>query len=210
MTTLDPRASQGTAVLAAAIAMVLSWQWGYQPAVRAFARDRDRVTTITARLRDVESMTQAGGGADVWRASQARRLALLKARLPQPSQLPALLNALVDGLKVDDVKLLNVEQGNMEAAQEGEQPLLFQGVPCFQLPVTITAEGRFSEILAVLERLTADTFPSVLSLERVDLRMRDVITATLGATLKVNLYVVGSPSQFPVPTGQTGGVPPDA
>jgi len=193
MTTLDPRASQGTAVLAAAIAVVMSWQWGYQPAGRAFTRDRERVTTMTARLRDVESMVQAAGGQDAWRASQTQRLALLKARLPQPSQLPALLNALVDGLKVGDVKLLNMEQGNMEAAHEGEQPLLFRGVPCFQLPVTITAEGRFSEVLALLERLTSDTFPSVLSLERVDLRMRDVTTATLGATLNVNLYVIGNP-----------------
>jgi hypothetical protein len=197
MTTLDPRASQGTAVLAAAIAVVMSWQWGYQSAGRAFTRDHERVTTMTARLRDVESMVQTAGGQDAWRASQARRLALLKARLPQPSQLPALLNALVDGLKVGDVKLLNMEQGNMEAAHEGEQPLLFQGVPCFQLPVTITAEGRFSEVLALLERLTSDTFPSVLSLERVDLRMRDVTATTLGATLKVNLYVIGNPIASP-------------
>ncbi len=207
---LDPRVSQSAAVVAAALAAMVSWQWGYQPAVRAFRRDREHIATMTARLHDVESMVQAAGGERTWRANYAQRLAQLTARLPQPSQLPALLNALVDGLKATDVTLLNVEQGNMEPVRDGQQPLLFQGNPCYQLPVTVTAEGRFSEVLAALERLTGEAFPSVLSLERVDLRIKDAATVTLGATLNVHLYVIGSPSQLPVPTGQTGGLPPDA
>lgn len=210
MMRLDPRASQGAAVVAAALAAVVSWQWGYQPAVRAFGRDRERIAATTARLRDVESMVQAAGGQRAWRASYEQRLARLTARLPQPSQLPALLNALVDGLKAADVKLLNVEQGNMEPVRDGQQPLLFQGNPCYQLPVTVTAEGRFSEVLAALERLTGEAFPSAVSLEQADLRIKDAATVTLGATLKLNLYVVGNPAQLPAPTGQTGGVAPNA
>ena len=195
---LDPRASQGAAVFAAAMVAIVSWQWGYQLTVRACMRDRERIATLTARLRDVESMVQAAGGAEAWRSSHEQQLRQLTTRLPHPSQLPALLNALVDGLKAADVKLLNVEQANMEAAHDGQQqPILFQGLPCFQLPVTVTAEGRFSEVLAALERLTGEMFPSVLSIEQVELRIKDASTAKLGATLKVNLYVVGSPKTSP-------------
>ena len=198
MTRLDPRASQGAAVFAAAMAAIVSWQWGYQSTVRVCMRDRERIATLTARLRDVESMVQAAGGAEAWRSSHEQQLRQLTTRLPNPSQLPALLNALVDGLKAADVKLVNVEQANMEAAHDGQQqPILFQGMPCFQLPVIVTVEGRFSEMLAALERLTGEMFPSVLSIEQVDLRIKDAATVQLGAIFKVNLYVIGNPANPP-------------
>ena len=197
MNTLDPRASQGLAVLAAGVVVVGTWSWGYQPAVRATHRDQAEVARLAERLADVEAMVLAAGGADRWQSHMTQRLTTLKERFPSQAQLPQLLNTLVETLKTQDLKLVNISQGNVEPVLEAEEPVLFEGTPCVRLPVMITAEGRFPAFLQALERVTAEAFPSVVSIGAVELRLTEAVGATLDATLTLYLYVVGTPAVTP-------------
>src|SRR3989338_6677190 len=141
--TIDPRISQGAAVLVAGLVTVGSWRWGYQPAVRAYRQDQQQVETLSARLAQIDAMVQAAGGMETWRTHHLERLTTLKRRFPPQTEVPQLLNALVDAVKAADLKLLNASQGNVEAVQDGGQPLLLDGQPYYRLPGTVTAEGRY-------------------------------------------------------------------
>ena len=192
---IDPRLSQGFAVLASGALAVMSWTWGYQPAVRAVRQDRQQAEVLRAQLSQVESMVQTSGGIEAWHAHHLKRLTTLKRRFPPHTQLPQLLNTLVDTVKMGEVKLLNVSQGNVEPVEEAGQPVLVDGQPCYRLPVTLIAEGRYHTIVQVLERILAETFPSVASLEYVDLQLKGSQGTQLAATLQLYLYVVGVPSE---------------
>lgn len=191
----DPRLSQGFAVLASGALAVMSWTWGYQPAVRAVGQDRQQAELLRAQLSQVEAMVQTSGGMETWHAHHLKRLETLKHRFPPQAQLPQLLNTLVDTVKMGEVKLVNVSQGNVEPVKDAEQPLLLDGQPCYRLPVTVTAEGRYHALVQALERLMAETFPSVVSLQQADLQLKDPQGAQLAATLQLYLYVVGAPSE---------------
>jgi len=197
---MDQRLSQGLAALAACFVVIASWQWGYQAAVRAYARDKQHIESLKGQLAQAEAMIQAAGGEATWRTRNEQRLAKLKTRFPQQTQLPQLLTALVDSLKVGGLTLLNVEQGNLEPVRDMEQPVLIDGAPCFRLPVKVTAEGRYHALLAALERFTSEAFPCVLSVQQVEVRLKDSLSAQLDATLQLYLYVVAS-SPGPSPTG---------
>lgn len=192
---IDPRLSQGLAVFAAGVVAATSWRWGYQPAVRAYRQDQQHVESLSARVGQVEAMVQAAGGMEAWHAHHLKRLEFLRTRFPPPAQVPQLLNALVETVKVGDVKLLNVSQGNVEAVQDAGQPLLVGGQPCYRLPVTVTAEGRYHLLVQALDRITAETFPSVVGIERAEFRLKDPLSAQLTATLRLSLYVIGAPSE---------------
>jgi hypothetical protein len=194
MAVLDPRASQGVAAAAALIVTVLSWQHGYQAAYRAVTADRTQIASLTERLGEMEALVQAGGGDALWRSRQEQRLAALDARFPSDEQLPALLNALVDAVKTAGAKLLNTEQGTPEPVLESGQPVLVGGLPCYQLPVTVSAEGRFGDVVRVVEQVTGDAFPSAATLEAVDLRLKDPVNATLDINLTFHVVVVGHAS----------------
>jgi len=81
-----------------------------------------------------------------------------------------------------------------EPVRDAELPVLVEGQPCYRLPVTLTAEGRYHELVQALERMTAEAFPSVVSLEHVDLQLKDPQGTVLTATVKLYLYVVSAPS----------------
>ena len=174
---IDPRISQGVAVLMAGLVTVGSWRWGYQPAVRAYRQDQQQVAALSTRLAQVEAMVQAAGGVETWRTHNLQRLTALKNRFPPQAQLPQLLNALVDTVKMGEVKLLNVSQGNVEPVQDDGQPVLVEGQACYRLPVTVTAEGRYHAMVQALERITAETFPSMISIEQADFRLKDPLGA---------------------------------
>jgi len=195
----DPRISQGAAVLAAVAIVGVSWTLGYQPAVRAVGQDRQQAQLLRAQLSQVEAMVQTSGGMEAWHAHHLKRLETLKRRFPPQAQLPQLLNALADTVKMGEVKLVNVSQGNVEPVTDAEQPLLVDGQPCYRLPVTVTAEGRYHAIVQALERLMAETFPSVVSLRQADLQLKDPQGAQLAATLQLYLYVVGGAASEPAP-----------
>jgi len=195
MRVIDPRLSQGAAVLAAGAMVVISWRFGYQPAIRAYREDQQQVAELSARLAQVDTMVQAAGGVETWRAHNLQRLDALNNRFPPQAQLPQLLNALVDAVKLGEVKLVNVSQGNLEAVQDVGQPVLVDGQPCYRLPVTVTAEGRYHSLVQALDRIMAETFPSLVGIEQAELRLKDPLGAKLDATLQLYLYVVGTPSE---------------
>ena len=195
MRMIDPRLSQGAAVLVAGAIVVASWTWGYQPAVRAYRQDQQQVETLSARLAQIDAMVQAAGGMETWRTHHLGRLTTLKQRFPPQTEVPQLLNALVDAVKAAELRLLNASQGNVEAVQDGGQPLLLDGQPCYQLPVTVTAEGRYHALVQALGRIMAETFPSVVSLQQAQLHLKDPQGAQLAVTLQLYLYVVGTPSE---------------
>lgn len=195
MKVLDPRISQGATVLAALVVLSMSWRFGYRPAVRQLEQSRVRVKTLTSQIAQVGALVQGAGGGEAWLAQNERRLAALIARFPPEDRVPQLLNALVDAFRSGDMKLLNVTQGNLEPMQRRDAPLLVGGAPCFRLPVTVTAEGRYQTVLAALERLTQDTFPAVVSVEDVDLRVRSEAGIILAATVRLYVYVTGASSR---------------
>ena len=194
MTSMDPHLRQAARVLAVAVVLWWSWQRGYQAVVHAYARDRAELATLTRRLSQLEALVQAEGGEAAWLSRNQQRLAVLKGKFPSQTQVPQLLNALVDALKTGEIRLLNVSQGNLEPVEESGGPLLIDGAPCYRLAVAITAEGRYYSVLDALERLTADSFPALVTLERVDLTRKEALGARLDTTLQLHLYVVGSSS----------------
>src|SRR3989338_4241630 len=193
--TIDPRISQGAAVLMAGLVTVGSWRWVYAPAVRAYRQDQQQVETLSARLAQIDAMVHAAGGVETWQTHHLGRLTALKQRFPPQTEVPHLLNALVDAVKAAELRLLNASQGNVEAVQDGGQPLLLDGQPCYRLPVTVTAEGRYHALVQALGRIMAETFPSVVSLRQADLHLKDPQEARLAVTLQLYLYVVGIPSE---------------
>jgi Tfp pilus assembly protein PilO len=125
-----------------------------------------------------------------------QRLAQMKAKMPQQAQLPQLLNTMVDEFKGSELKLVDIVQDNLEPVREAEVSLLFDGAPCYRLPITIKAEGRYLGLLSLVERLTGEAFPALVSLERVDLRIKGTGPA-IEATMEFSLYVVGAASAIP-------------
>lgn len=195
---IDPRVSQGAVVFAAGVVMTVSWWWGYQPAVRAYRRDRDRVAFLKQEISTVNALVKPAGGEAAWLAQHQQLFGSLKARFPQETQLPQLLNALVDALKAGALRVADITQGNLEPVQDLDKPLLIGGFPCHRLPVTVKAEGRYHAVLAALDRITSKRFPGVVSLEQVELRVKDPAGPTLDTTVQLFLYVVGS-STVPSP-----------
>ncbi len=191
MNVRDPRVTQGVALCVAGIGVALSWHVGYQPAAQAYRQHHAQATTLSARVVRAEHAARAAGGEAAWLAQQHTRLTALRARFPQQSQLPQLLNTMVDTLKLSDMRLLDVVQGNVEPVQQGAVPLLIEGAPCYRLPVTITTEGRYRTMLQAMERLMSESFPALVSVEQVELRSEDPSGAKLGLTMRLYLYVRG-------------------
>jgi len=191
---IDPRLSQGAVVVVVGAIVAASWTHLYQTAVHSYRHDQQQVDTLRAQLAQVEAMVSTSGGIEAWHAHHLKRLDTLKQRFPPQAQLPQLLNALAETVKAGDVRLLNVSQGNVEPVQEGQQPVLVDGQPCYRLPVTLTAEGRYHSLVQALERLMAETFPSVVGLDQVELQLKDPQGVQLAATVRLYLYVIGTPS----------------
>lgn len=192
MKAFDLRLTQSAAVLVTASLVIVSWQRGYQSAVQTEQRDRDRLVKLTQETSQIEAMVKTDGGKEAWLAHHRQTLETLQARFPQHTQLPRLLNALIDALKTSEMRVVNITQGNVEPVQEGGQPLLIDGAPCYRLPVTVAAAGRYHVILAALDQLAADTFPAVVGLQHIEFQANQAGGATLNATMILHLYVVGS------------------
>lgn len=193
MSAIDPRIQQAAAVLAAGILVVASWQLGYTPARRADRRDRDRAASLGEELAQIEALVLAAGGEASWLSANQQRLEALRRRFPSQEQVPQLLNALIEGLKVpDEVKLVDVSQGNLEPILEGGEPLTVDGAPCYRLPVLVTAEGRYHAILSALTRVTAETFPAIVSVRQVELTLKETAGIRLSAVVQLYLYVKGA------------------
>ena len=190
---MDLRLSQAGAVLLAGAVVVLSWQAGYRPAARAYQRDRARAMTLKDRIAQAEAMVRPSGGEAAWLARHRQELERLKAAFPRQSQLPQLLNTLVDTLKASGLELRDIAQGHLEPVQKQDQPLLIDGTPCHRLPVTVTVDGTYHTVVATVQRITGEGFPGVVALGGVELRRTPLTEDTLSATLRLLLYVTVEP-----------------
>ncbi len=177
---------------AAALAVWLSWRVGYHPIDAAYQRRRLRVAQLTQQLGAFDALVQESGGAAAWQQQQEGQLATLRAQFPQQAQLPEVINGLVNGFKTSDVKLLDVSQGNLEPVEHDGTPVLIDGHPCQQLPVAITAEGRYHALIGVLERFSASAVPGLIRVEQLELALKDPTSATLTAVMRVSVYLIGT------------------
>ena len=194
MRMIDPRLSRGGVVALTGLLAFVSWHAGYEPTARRDARDRLRVSQLSQQIAETEQMVQVDGGTATWLSHHRERVAHLQARLPHQEQVPQLLNTLVETFKATELHVLNVSQGNLEPVSgTGTSPTL-EGHVCARLPVTVTVEGRYPVLLAVLEQLTRDTFPALVTIEGVECRLKEAGGALLAVTLQLDLYVIGGPS----------------
>ena len=198
MRTFDPVLTQCGAVLASAIVAVLSWQYGYAPALQADGRDRQQAAVLRQRISKWETVVTAFGGETAWLTHHQQRLDQLRGRFPPQSRLPDLLNTLVETLKANEMKLLDLTQGNLEPVQEAGAPLLLGGTPRYRLPITVTAEGRYHAVRAAIERLTSEGFPVLVGIEQAEFRLKDPVSGKLDVKLQFSLYVTG-PATLPAP-----------
>ena len=170
-----------------------SWQLGYAPVQRANEQGRRERTQLSEEIAKVEAIVQQEGTMAAWLTARQQQLSQFQRRVPEPAQLPMLLNTIVDTVKNGELKLINVEQGNLEPVPDGAATLTLEGRSCYRLPVIVTAEGRYHAVLGALDQLTSERFPLVVGLERVEMRIQDPLGATLSAILHLSLYVAGPP-----------------
>ncbi len=187
----NPLTEQLVAVVAAGTVAALSWQLGYQPGARACRNDRAQAKTLTDRLAQTEAMVQAAGGQAAWIERQQQALARLRAAAPSQSRLPELLNRLVETMRGGGLQVVNVVQGTLVPLQQDGQPIQIAGTPYSQLPVTVTAEGRFHMLLTALERLTGRAFPGTVRIDQAELRLKEPTGMTLVATVQLLLPLAG-------------------
>ncbi len=194
MKTMNPLLSQGLPVMVVGILCLISWRAGYQPRAQVYRRDTRQVEAFSKRVSQWDAQLRQAGGEAAWRAQTQQRLAVVKARFPQQTQLPQLINAMVELLKAGDLKLLNVAQGNVELLQDASAPLLIDGAPCYRLPITVAAEGHYPALMSAIEQLSSETFPAIVTVEHLALRRKSSVDATLEATLGFSLYISGGSS----------------
>ena len=198
MRMLDLRTSQFVAVLISGFVVVMSWRQGVQAAVRSYVRDRAQVTTLTQQINQVETLVQPSESVSAWITEHQQRVQALASRFPDQRQLPQLLNTLIDTLKSSDIAVVNVAQGNLEPVHDGQQPVLMQGAPCQRLPVVVTLEGRFHPLLNALGKLTDETFPALIGIDKTEFHLLETTGAKLQAVITLHLYVIAS-ATIPAP-----------
>jgi Tfp pilus assembly protein PilO len=126
-------------------------------------------------------------------ANQQQALAKLKTRIPPSGQMPRLLDVLLDYVERASLKVVNVQQGTLAPAEDEQHvPIVLDGAACFSLPVTLSVEGSFRDVVAFLERVASQKFPGLVTVDRAHLASKDPFSATLSASLQLVLYVVGS------------------
>ena len=195
MSSVDPRLSQGVLVIVAALFCAWGWQGGYQVALGRDQRDQSQVVLLRQRLAKTSTMVEQAGGKTAWLTEHQQRLAALRAKLPSQEQLPAILDALVEAVKDADVKLVYMTQDDLELLRMGETPILIDGLSCYRLPVTMSVEGHYHAVRAALDQFTNEAFPALVSVQRVELQLKDVQSVTLGGTVRLHVYLTGAPAQ---------------
>jgi hypothetical protein len=189
----NPWLSQGLGILAAVVALALCWSRAYQPITQAYRRHQQAVSALQSQLRQLETELNAAGGQAMWWQRQQQKLTDLKLRFPDHQQLPELISRLIATVGDSGLRLVNVAQGNLELVQAHGAPVQIRNAPCYQVGVTVQAEGRFHAVVAAVERLTDERFPVVVAVRQVELAVKETSeTAVLSALIELQLYVVGS------------------
>ena len=193
--TPDPRLLHGLAACGALLIVLVSWQFAYRPALAAYRQDQTRIAALEEEVATTEAMVSAAGGMVTWMADHRQQLGDLQGRFPSHTKLPELLNALAEEFRTTNVTLAGIAQGNLEPVLDDNQELvLVDGAACLRLPVTVTSQGTYHAVLAVLDRIMSESFGSVVSLEQMQLRALAPPSPKLAVSLQLFLYVVRSPT----------------
>jgi len=189
----DLRLLEGLWVVLGTGLLMVVWHGGLRATQAEYHRLVQRRAALESQLAGVEAVVKEVGSASDWLTAQHQRLAALRARVPMQAHLPQLLNAVANLAQASDVKVANLAQGNLEPVLQDGQPVLLDGRPCARLPVTMTAEGGYHAVRAMLEQLTDEAFPGVVSVQQIELARPAAGGARLAATLRLMLYVTMAP-----------------
>lgn len=188
----DPRLSHGIAVLGLSGLVLLSW-WRYHPTNRQVSRLNARLAELRDQAEQIEQRVSLAGGLESWTQQQEHTLQAVKQRFPPSSQVPQLLDALLERVQRANLTLVDVRQGNPEPARDAQgEPLTLEGVPSFHLPVTLQVGGTFRSIQACLKQLVSDEFPCLVTVAGMQMTLKDPKTAQLNATMELVLHMAGS------------------
>ncbi len=190
---IDPRVFYSSVALIGVALTGLTWTLQYLPTAQKSRQLRNQIDQLSRQVHQTESFLQEAGGAAAWMEEQNQILQQLAERFPSSEQIPRLLDVLVKQVGHSNLRLVNVAQGNLESAKDGEgQTVKFNGSVCLRLPLVLNVEGRFRDVLDYLEAVTGKTFPCLVRVEGMDLEAKHGSIALLNVTLKVVLYVHGS------------------
>lgn len=190
---LDPRLLEGLWVVLGTALLMVVWHGGLRATRAEYHRLVQRRAQLEARLSGVDALVKEAGSASDWLATQRQGLDAMRARVPMQAYLPQLLNAVASLAQASDVKVVNLAQGNLEPVLQDDQPVQLNGRPCARLPVTMTAEGGYHAVRAMLEQLTDEAFPGVVSVQQLELARPVAGGVRLAATLRLMLYVTMAP-----------------
>lgn len=187
--TWDPRLTHGCGLAVAVVLICATWLGVYEPTV-ARLRQRRGALQQTRQQRDaIEQQLRVAGGEETWIFTQHLRLNQLHRRLPPSDQVPGLLELLAYYVAESNLHVVNVDRGNLQPAIDAQgQPVRFNGRSCMGLPVSLTVQGRYHQLITCLEQLTTQ-FPCLVRVARVR-EQRSSADGVLDATMDLVLYVV--------------------
>ena len=189
----DPRLTHAVGLLAILATVIGSWRLLYVPATRRLEAARTHLSSLRQQVAQLEAMLAQAGGAPEWLARQQDVLSELTRRIPPSREVPGLLDRLLEQAGVNDLKVVDVNQGNLEPATDAEgSPILAGDIPCLALPVTVTADGSFRNAVAFLEEISGAGLPALVTVKRVRMKTHHPLNATLRMTVQVVLYAVSS------------------
>ncbi len=189
---IDPRLSHGALLIVVGATAMWSWQAHYLPSVRILRHSREQLVEVHQRVERTEQLLQAAGGVEQWTAQQQFLLERLKQRLPPRQQTPRLLDSLLEQIAGARLELINVSQGNLEPTKSVDgSPILLDGSPCLELPVTLAVKGRFKNVLAFIREVTGAGFPCVMKLGQIQMTLENSTSGVIRADLQLTLFVLG-------------------
>lgn len=188
----DPRLSHALGVLTVGAIVVLTWDLEFVPRFRQVRQQRQALIHLRQQVEGLELLLDEVGGEEVWGAQQQQILNALMGQLPPRSETPRVLDALLERVARTRLKLANVNQGNLEPTTDREgKPTVLDGAPCLGLPVVLTLEGTFHQIVSFLEDILNGGSRGVVSLKHLQMTLSDPTTAHLTASVGLVLHVLG-------------------
>lgn len=189
---VDPRVSHAAGLAAALAAVIGSWQLLCAPASWKLVTARSAAGDLRRQVAETEARLQEAGGEAAWLARYQQLLRELERLIPSSQQVPALLNRLAEEARGSALTLVNITQGNLEPVTDaGQRPVALSGIPCRSLPVTVTVEGGFRQVVAFLDRVVSHDFPGLVVVKEVQMRTKTALSPTVHASLQLAIYVVG-------------------
>ncbi len=192
-TAVDPRLSHAIGIVCLGAAVVFSWHAPYRANLHALEQSREHLVSLHQQIAKTQQILSQAGGEAAWTATQQQILESVKQRFVPSRALPQLFDAVLGQVAQANLELMNVSQGNLEPAKGADgKPLLLAGMPCLQLAVTLTVQGRFAGVVDCLSQLTGPTFSGVIRIDGVHLVLKSPSGATVNGTIQLLLYVLAS------------------